>query len=84
VQCVSGSSYLIEKCLKIDVSHDDVSTSVLKSSSRCTRVGPGILRQMQLWYDTDDVCHIQCPGSKLHDGGLQRLHSADDVAINQG
>jgi len=24
----------------------------------------------------------ESPGSKLHDGGLQRLHSANDVAIN--
>ena len=29
------------------------------------------------------VSHIvdECPGSKLHDGGLQRPHSADDVAV---
>ena len=24
----------------------------------------------------------ECPVSKLHDGGLQRLHSADDIAVN--
>jgi len=24
----------------------------------------------------------KCPGSKLHDGGLQRLHSAEYIAIN--
>jgi len=30
------------------------------------------------------VSHIadECAVSKLHDGGLQRLHSADNVAVN--
>jgi len=25
----------------------------------------------------------ECPVSKLYDGGLQRLHPADDVAVNR-
>jgi len=24
----------------------------------------------------------ECPGSKLHDGGLQRLHSVNNIAVN--
>ena len=31
------------------------------------------------WWDGPDIV-VECPVSKVHDGGLQGLHSADDVA----
>jgi len=37
-----------------------------------------------LTYECGPVSHTvnECPVSELHDGGLQRLHSADAVAAN--
>jgi len=39
---------------------------------------------MQMWDGPGNVtCSRRlCPVSKLHDSGLQRLQSADDVAVN--
>jgi len=44
----------------------------LVSSDKC---GCGMVQTMSHIVD-------ECPVSKLHDGGLQRLHSANDVAVN--
>jgi len=34
------------------------------------------------WWDGPDIV-VECPVSKVHDGGLQGLHSADDVVCDQ-